>query len=38
MDSQKDIEIATGKLIKENGWSRIKALSATKADIKAKDV
>ena len=28
MDSQKDIEIATEKLVKENGWSRIKALSA----------
>ena len=28
MDNQKDIEIATEKLVKENGWSRIKALSA----------
>ena len=28
MDSQKDIEIATEKLVKENGWSRLKALSA----------
>jgi hypothetical protein len=31
MDSQKDIKIATGKLVKENGWSRIKALSAIKS-------
>jgi hypothetical protein len=28
MESQRDIEIATEKLVKENGWSRIKALSA----------
>jgi hypothetical protein len=28
MDSQKDIEIATEKLVKENGWSKIKALTA----------
>ena len=28
MDSQRDIEIAAEKLVKENGWSRIKALSA----------
>ncbi len=28
MDSKRDIEIATEKLVKENGWSRIKALSA----------
>lgn len=28
MDNQKDIEIAIKKLVKENGWSRIKALSA----------
>jgi hypothetical protein len=38
MDSQRDIEIATEKLVKENGWSRIKALSAKIADIKVKDV
>jgi hypothetical protein len=28
MDNQNDIEIAAEKLVKENGWSRIKALSA----------
>jgi len=28
MDNQEDIELATEKLVKENGWSRIKALSA----------
>ncbi len=28
MDNQKDIEIAAEKLVKDNGWSRIKALSA----------
>jgi hypothetical protein len=37
MDSQRDIEIATEKLVKENGWSRIKALAAI-ADTKMKDV
>ena len=28
MDNQNDIEIAAEKLVKENGWSRVKALSA----------
>jgi len=28
MDNQEDIEIATEKLVNENGWSRLKALSA----------
>ncbi len=28
MDNEKDIEIATERLVKDNGWSRLRALSA----------
>ena len=28
MDSEKDIEIAAERLVKDNGWSKLQALSA----------
>jgi hypothetical protein len=28
LDSEKDIEIATERLVKDNGWSKLEALSA----------
>jgi hypothetical protein len=28
LDSEKDIEIATERLVKDNGWSKLQALSA----------
>lgn len=28
LDSEKDIEIAADRLVKDNGWSRLQALSA----------
>jgi hypothetical protein len=28
LDSEKDIEIATDRLVKDNGWSKLRALSA----------